>query len=110
MRLSRGFLRNHPKLCQGGLDYVLYRRLHLLASAILRTDRRGRHREHAPGSMLIGPCVLGGKLGPVMSKGAAALVLVKSSWLDVEARGSACAHVINVVHSSAGITLSMVGA
>ena len=63
----------------------------------------------APGSMLIGPCVLGGNLGPVMSKDASALVLVRSSSLDVEARGGACAHVINVVHSGVGIT-SMVGA
>ena len=60
----------------------------------------------APGSMLIGNCGLGGKLGSVTSKGAAALVLVRSR-LDVEARGSACAHVTYVAHSRAGITLSM---
>ena len=33
----------------------------------------------APGSMLIGFCVLGGKLGPVTSKGAGVSVLVHSS-------------------------------
>ena len=32
-----------------------------------------------PGSMLIGPCVTGRKLGPAMSKGAVVLVLDKSS-------------------------------
>ena len=43
-----------------------------------------------PGSMLIGPCILCGKLGPITSKGAAVLALVISSRLDVEARGGAC--------------------
>ena len=64
----------------------------------------------APETVRIGPCVLGGKLGQVTSKGAAVLVLVRSSCLDVEARGGTCTQVINVVHSGTGITLSMVGA
>ena len=37
----------------------------------------------APGSMLISPCVTGGKLGPLTGKDAVELVLDKSSCLDV---------------------------
>ena len=64
-----------------------------------------------PGSMTIGACVPGGKLGPRTSKGAAALVLcARSSGLDVEPRAGACAHVNNVAYCSMGTKLSMVGA
>ena len=42
----------------------------------------------APGSMLICPCVTGGKLGPATSKGAVV-------WLAVTTRGDACAPEIN---------------
>ena len=54
----------------------------------------------APGSMLIGPCILDRKLGPVTSKGAGVPVPV----------GGACTQVINVAHGGTGITLFTVGA
>ena len=57
----------------------------------------------APGSMLIGPCVTGGKLGPATSKGAVV-------WLVVTTRGDACAPEINTPHSGTVDTISMVGA
>ena len=57
----------------------------------------------APGSMLIGPCVTGGKLGPATSKGAVV-------WLAVTTRGDACAPEINTPHSGTVDTISMVGA
>ena len=57
----------------------------------------------APGSMLIGPCVTGGKLGPAMSKGAVV-------WLAVTTRGDACAPEINTTHSGTVDTKFMVGA
>ena len=64
----------------------------------------------APVSMLIGAPVPFGKLGPVTSKCAATLVLcARSSVLNVEPRGGACALVNNVAHCGAGTKLSMVG-
>ena len=57
----------------------------------------------APVSMLIGPCVTGGKLGPATSKGAVV-------WLAVTTRGDACAPEINTPHSGTVDTISMVGA
>ena len=54
-----------------------------------------------PGSMLIGPCVTGGKLGPATSKGAV--------WLAVTTKGDACAPEINTPHSGTVDTISMVG-
>ena len=57
----------------------------------------------APGSMLIGPCVTGGKLGPATSKRAVV-------WLAVTTRGDACAPEINTPHSGIVDTISMVGA
>ena len=57
----------------------------------------------APGSMLIGPCVTGGKLGPATSKGAVV-------WLAVTTRSDACAPEINTLHSGTVDMISMVGA
>ena len=57
----------------------------------------------APVSMLIGPCVTGGKLGLAMSKGAVV-------WLAVTTRGVACAPEINTPHSGTVDTISMLGA
>ena len=63
-----------------------------------------------PGSMVIGARVPGGKLGSGKSKGTAALVLcTRSSGLDVEPRGGACAHVNNMAHCGARTKLFMVG-
>ena len=56
-----------------------------------------------PGSMLIGPCVTGGKLGTATSKGAVV-------WLAVTTRGDACAPEINMPHSGTVDTISMIGA
>ena len=57
----------------------------------------------APGSMLIGSYVTGGKLGPATSKGAVV-------WLAVTTRGDACAPEINMPHSGTVDTISMVRA